>query len=612
MPNSNFSPFTIEKHSFKTLLSGIKAEVPDLQRPFAWTEDQANDLCLDVLALVDELEKKPGSSPQHFIGSIVTISGLNRSRVIDGQQRMTTITLLLGLIGAAITELGEKITKAKIVPERKTELMVRVNGLNNEVDTMLWFTGFEVKELRFKPSPEIVQTYTSLIKGGDGRMVSETRAPAVSLRKIAKLFNQNLVKEKSRFDNLEDNHQIDHLQRLYVAVSECLIFVRVDTQSSTAGYQLFESLNATGKPLNAIDLLKVWMLATLDGSTQAQTVAQQFRELSNDDEDEARNFVIDYFRARTFTNAGKPTPKSLSVLLRAQLFLDPDVPESSRSVNAQRDGIEDRIASHVLTMTNWQPTWRQITSGTLPFALPAQALPFEKERFFELVKGSLKHTLPTPLFMQAAAHLSVEDFCKMVHLLERVFFRYKTICNAPVGELEKVYQATTRAIDTNKSVDLNLLATRLQELIDTHCPDELFKTNLHVKLMYPSGATRIKYFLSMLDLYEANPAPAKLALNALKFSIEHVDPQNPNDPHQISEDRLHTIGNLCLLTPPENTIAGNKMFTVKKQLLHNGRDCSAKLTQRVLAGSVWNDQEVDLRQAYLFEKALNIFTATIK
>lgn len=116
----------------------------------------------------------------------------------------------------------------------------------------------------------------------------------------------------------------------------------------------------------------------------------------------------------------------------------------------------------------------------------------------------------------------------------------------------------------------------------------------------------------MLDLYEANPAPAKLALNALKFSIEHVDPQNPNEPHQISEDRLHSIGNLCLLTPSENAIAGNKMFSVKKQLLHNGRDCSAKLTQRVLAGSVWNDQEVDLRQAYLFEKALNIFTATIK
>jgi hypothetical protein len=133
-----------------------------------------------------------------------------------------------------------------------------------------------------------------------------------------------------------------------------------------------------------------------------------------------------------------------------------------------------------------------------------------------------------------------------------------------------------------------------------------------VKLIYPTGAGRIKYFLQMLDLYETNPAPAKLALNGLKFTIEHIDPQNPNDPRQIMEEKLHTIGNLCLLTPPENGVAGNRMFHVKKQLLNNGKGCSSLLTQRVLATADWNDAEVDKREALLMEKAMNVFTATVK
>ena len=593
------------------MLAGLTAEVPDLQRPFAWSEEQANDLCLDVLALVDEIKGHPGTSPQHFIGSIVTISGVGRSRVIDGQQRMTTITLLLGLIGAAIAQLGEKISKGKGDPQRKQELMNRVNGLTTEVKTLLWYTGFDGEELRFKPSPEIEKTYSSFIKGGDGKISTETRAPAENLRNIAKLLNKNLVKEKSRFDNLEDIHQIDHLQRLYNAVAKCLIFVRIDTASSTAGYQLFESLNATGKPLNALDLLKVWMLATLDGSTHADNVAQQFRDLSNDDENEARNFVVDYFRAKTFTNAGKPTAKGLSMLLRGHLFHDPDVPEAFRSTKAKAEGLESRIADHVMTMTHWQPTWKNITNGILPYDVP-EGYAFQKERFHELVKGTLKHTLPVPLFMQAAVHLSVDDFCKMVHLIERVFFRYKTICNGPVGKLEEVYQWATEVLDTNKALDLGLMAQKLQALIDEHCPDDVFLVNLRVKLLYPTGAGRIKYFLSMLDLYEANPAPAHTVHNGLKFTIEHIDPQNPNEPRQISEDSLHSIGNLCLLTQKENGIAGNRMFPVKKQLLENGKNCSAKLTQRVFALEDWNDAEFSERESRLMEKAMNVFTATVK
>jgi hypothetical protein len=606
---SQFSPFDIQKHSFASLLAGIKAEVPDLQRPFAWEEEQARDLCTDVLGLVDELATTPTSEPQHFIGSIVTISGGDFARVIDGQQRMTTITLLIGLIGSAISELGEKVRNRRGEHERKNEILLRVDGLTAEARTLLWTMKFNGEpELRFKPSPEIERTYSSFISGGDGKIASETKEPAEHLRDIAKYLNKNLVREKTRFGNHEDIHQIEHLQRLFRAVSRCLIFVRIDTQSSGSGYQLFESLNATGKPLNALDLLKVWMLATLDGSGYAIDVSEQFRELSNDDEDDAKNFITDYYRARLFSNIGsKPTPKELSLILRGLLFRDPDVPAAFRSANATSEGLHARIAAHVQTMTDWQPTWYQIINGELPYV---GQLAFEKERFYELVRGNLSHTLPVPLFMQAVNYMSSTDFSKMIHLMERVFFRYKTICNGPVGDLEKVYQWATQALDTNQALDLELLSAKLQEIIDLHCPDHVFIANLQNKLVFKKKKT-VRYFLGMIDLYEANPAPAKTTHAGLNFTIEHIDPQNPNEPRQISEEKLHTIGNLCLLTQRENSIAGNKMFAEKKRLLNNGDECTAKWTQRVFSSETWSDIEVDLRATKLIEKALTVFTASL-
>jgi Protein of unknown function DUF262/Protein of unknown function (DUF1524) len=610
-----FQPFDVEKKHFTGLLLGGQFEVPDLQRPFAWREPEASDLIADVLGLVDELKRRGDNAPlpQHFIGSIVTItSDGQHSRVIDGQQRLTTVTLLLGLTAAAMKDIASKIKKSKVPEERKHQLEMRLNGKYIEAQNMLQFTDFDGESKpRFRPSPEIAETYKSFINGGDGKIEAETKEPALKLRSIAKLLNSEIVKNHTRFMNVEDIHQIEHLERVYTAISKCLVFVWVNTGTASAGYQLFESLNATGKPLNALDLLKVWMLNKLEGTPAAASVAKDMRDLTTISEDDDSKFLIDYYRARHFSNAGKKhTNKSLSLLVRGHVFRDPDVSEDFRMADASSVDLDVRIAKHVSTMSDWRGNWAKILKGELPYQ--GTKPPFDAERFKGLVKDDLKHVLPVPLFMQASAHLSLDEFAKLVHLIERVFFRYKTICNASVGTLENAYQDAARAIDSNGSLDLNLFAGKLQDLLDEHAPNNVFEANLDLKLDYSKGgANRIKYFLSMLDLYKANPAPARIALKGLNFSIEHIDPQRPTHPNQISPEFLHTIGNLCLLTPPENIKAGNKKFTEKKALLNNGSDCTAKLTQQVFQQNQWTDAEVKARRDALYESAKQIFVAKV-
>lgn len=615
-----FEPFEIEKKNFASLLDSFVFEVPDLQRPFAWTPVQADDLVRDVLGLVDELKANPDRhpQPQHFIGTIVTITTGARSRVIDGQQRLTTTTLLLGLVGVALDQLQTKVNKLKDNHPQKAGLNYRVGSLLAKVKDMLFTIPYDpvgntvqLKDLRFSPSPEVSKTFFSLVTGGDGKVDPNEKLPASQLREIAKILNKDLIREKTRFADLEEAAQIDHLQRVLEAVTKHLIFVWVDTKSSSAGYQLFESLNATGKPLNVLDLLKVWMLAVLEGTPQASQVGSQFRELSNDDDKEAKEFLIDYYRAKTFSNSGKPSDKELSLVVRGRLFKDANVPIQYRSDSVQADTIEDRIAGHVAMMTKWQNPWRDLRDGKIPYSTGVK--PFDAERYSLLVKDVLKHSLAIPLFMQAAEHLPVDQFGKLVHLIERVFFRYKTICGGPVSALEKEYQSATRILDTNRTLDLNVFANSLSQIVGEYAPDQVFEIQLQEKLVYGKQSARLNYFLQTLDLYEANPKPARVAQKDLRFTLEHINPQNPGTAQPLSDELLHCMGNICLLTFEENLLLGNEDFGTKKSKIRNGFACTEVLTRDVFADerTVWDEDAVLERKQKLIQKAKSVFVAQV-
>jgi hypothetical protein len=615
-----FEPFEIAKSTFGSLLSTFQAEVPDLQRSFAWTDEQAQDLIRDVIYLVDELKQAPDRNPkpQHFIGTIVTISSGGRARVIDGQQRLTTTTLLLGLVHSALIELWKKIERLGRQHPQREGLEWRVKQLDNQVQSYLFKTsynrtspGLKPEDLRFYPSPEISKTYFSLVTGGDGKIETEVRLPAVRMRTIAKLLNTDLIKEKSRFGDLQLAEQIDHLQRVFDVVTGHLVFVVVDTRSPAAGYQLFESLNATGKPLNALDLLKVWMLAVLEGGTESKRVSEQFRDLANDDAKEAKSFIIDYFRAKTFTNAGNPSDKELSLIVRGRLFKDPSVPAQHRAVDASDAALSDRIAHHVDVMTNWLNPWRSLNSGRIPTKI--QATPFDHERYILLNNGLLRHSLAMPLFMQASEHLQSAEFCRLVHLIERFFFRYKTVCSGPISALENEYQRATRAIDTNGQLDLNAFATKLSDLTSEHASDAKFKLSLSEKIRYDKSIPRLNYFLRTLDLYEANPRPARIPQLDLNYTLEHINPRNPRVGQPLNDALLHSMGNICLLTPPENALLRNHEFAVKKADLNNGINCTATLTRAVFTDprSDWDADAVMDREQTLISKALGVFTPNV-
>jgi hypothetical protein len=140
-----------------------------------------------------------------------------------------------------------------------------------------------------------------------------------------------------------------------------------------------------------------------------------------------------------------------------------------------------------------------------------------------------------------------------------------------------------------------------------------FDLSLREKMRWDKSGPRLNYFLRTLDLYEANPRPARIPQIDLDYSLEHINPRNPGVGQPLSDDLLHSMGNICLLTPPENALAGNKDFNVKKSVLSSGAQCTASLTRIVFSDprANWDADAVRERENLLISKAFAVFSATV-
>ncbi|MBB4349323.1 DUF262 domain-containing protein [Aliirhizobium cellulosilyticum] len=497
-------------------------EIPPYQRPYAWTEEEAQQLLVDLLEAMDANYDEP-----YFLGSIVLIKpeGETVGQVVDGQQRLTTLTIL----GAVLRDLA-------VIPNEKNALdsivYIRPNPFLNQKEAVR-VRAHEDDRLFFRES---IQTPDATAKSEpSGTPKTEAQAHmwknAQALRKMVSELNEQ------------------RRQGLVGFLLKRCVLVVVTTESRAAALRIFKVLNDRGLDLSNADVIKAELLAKFPDQDEMRFQARRWREYENDLGRQEFESLLETLR---FIREERKNTQTLSDAY------------SARFKNADAKGVREFFESELAPAKEQYARLLEKDVSKLPSDVQAAAA--EALAGLELVPN--KDWVPVAL----ASFMTLKP-AELITTLERLEGL------AWAMQLARRYdtQRMGRYVDVLKALrtDHSLLGASL-----TLTTEEAAEANDALQgALYAKFPTRV--VRAMLERLDRLLAEQPVEWTGQK-TVEHILPQNPNAgwEHFGEEQRLlvtHSLGNLVLLTSRKNSGASNLPYAEKLKVYFGlGQTASTK------------------------------------
>lgn len=536
--------------------------IPIYQRTYSWTEHECQQLWDDILrtGCNDEVTA-------HFVGSIVyvekglyQVSSQSPLLVIDGQQRLTTVTLLI-------------------------EALARALGQDEPLD------GFSAKKLRN------YYLLNPLEEGERGYKLVLSQTDKTSLKAL--LDNQPKPKDHSL--RVEANFA---LFEEWVAgvkndlVSLCkglakLMIVDISLNRDQDNPQLiFESLNSTGRELSQADLIRNFVLMGLEPQLQTRLYEQYWRPMEVDFGQEGYALHFDGFMRHYLTVKSGEIPNVREVYKAFKEY-------------ARSPGAGD--------VAMWVADIRTYSNYFCQMALGAEKDADLKAAFQDI--RELKVEVAYPFFLilyrdHVEGILSKEDLLKAARLVESYVFR-RVVCGMPTNSINKTFATFGRALKKDRyleSIQAHFMTLPSYRRLPS---DDEFKRDLQTKDLY-SFRSR-SYWLRRL---ENHGRKERVAVD--EYTIEHVMPQNENlsaqwktalgpEWERIQKTYLHTLGNLTLTG--YNSEYSDRPFIEKRDMEGGFAQSPLRLNQGLGALATWDEDAILKRADKLADQAVNVWAS---
>ncbi|MGB3637963.1 MAG: DUF262 domain-containing HNH endonuclease family protein [Rivularia sp. (in: cyanobacteria)] len=582
--------------------------IPKYQRAYAWEAESVEDFIKDLKNCFDR--RKSHTSVNHFFGGVLCVRyavtgavNQNEYEIIDGQQRISTFTLLMCCLIKIYKELLEETKKLgdtdnefileariKVLSERFVEFKQEVQRKVNSIEVMKLSRvdhPFYKELIREKnPSPERDSHY-----------------------KISKAYEMLLKAVRNIISSSKLEEKMDDIEIIQNIIDNDFTILYMVTDSKEDAFRLFQVINDRGTNLTVGDLLKANTLEILEGFGDSQDSCERFwDDILADSPSNTANYLNWIYESYKGKRAKQD--ELFDVLLdgflpeykkhKTEKFTDSDSKKVYQTVNNIR---EDIFKCRKLLDGQWLHQAKQPITN------------WDITRLSILLK-ELDHTLSIPLFL-AASQLDHKKFSEIVQMVEKVFFRYKIICNQHATSLKKIYQEESLAIRENpSSYDISSLRQKLQKLINDKASDLVFKNSLQILEYKLSGGSNkpLKYFLMTIEYYYqwyqsgAKGIPScrdkSRIYDFAGTSIEHIYPQKADSKDENLQPLINTLGNLTILDPAQNSIASNDPFEAKKTLFQQS---SVELTRNIGLKQAWTEQEIENHKNMLIDIALKVF-----
>ena len=542
--------------ALQQLLNGkIQYRVPLFQRTYSWGEDQWSRLWTDVLEIYAMEEPR-----NHFIGAVVTqpitdAAGFTtKFLLIDGQQRLTTLFIMLACIRKAASQI-------EVLPDLDDEIW--------ETCLVNKFAPASEDILKLRPTQRDREHFRAAI---DGEVANRDGQVPAAFR----YFTDRIAE-----GDLEE-HAID-LRKLKLCITDRLDLVSITLETDDSPHRIFESLNNTGMHLGSSDLIRNLIFMSISGENETQDAYDRY-----------------WFPMQ------EATGKRLDEFFWHHLMMDGSLPRQNETFEEVRkrfgSGDTPRAVEMLIQFSKFARYYRWLCE--IGDEEPESLLLRQIKRL-----NTWEVNVAYPLLMRSmdwveGGKISSRDLANVMQMIESFVVR-RAVCNVATNRLRGIFGRMAGQIDSS-----NFVASSSDYLLDNHWPtDEEFKHAFVGFHVYSRRLARTRLILESLEESFGHKEAPEITEN---ITVEHVMPQTLTTDWadmlgpraaDVHSRWLHTPGNLTLTG--YNPELGNASFYQKKELLE---DAKFSLTHEILKCDRWDENAIKTRGEALADRSVQIWS----
>lgn len=556
--------------SFLELIgNGKHYRVPPYQRDYSWTEEQWEDLWNDILAL------RQTPDDRHYMGALVVQEASDRDFfIIDGQQRMATLSILALAVISLLSDLAQQGIDAENNRERAKELRNRFIGERDPASLI------ESSRLTLNETDNpFYQDYLVQL-----RTPRNPRGLARSNRLLWECFQYYKGRLTSLPDIQRDGRAI--AQILSETAARQLLFILITVADELNAYIVFETLNARGLELTTTDLLKNYLFSRIRVKSDQEALQRRWRALIATVTQER---FPEFLRYHLLCEQPKVRSQRLFKLVRDQV-------REPMHVFALLDALEGRAELFAALADPTHGYWIELPD----------ARPLIRDLNLFRVRQM------TPVLFAAWERFPRDGFVRVLHMVTVIVFRYLIVSGLNPNVMESVAHEAAKAILNGQA---STPAAVFSLLAPMYVDDAKFISDFASMTIDTSGQRKklAKYILSNI---ESNLSGRYCDPDTDPATVEHILPENPSHeweaffPRTQWEAALYRLGNLTLLEASANRRAANAVYHEKIDLY---RQSSYEVTRRIpeLAPEEWTMALLERRQQELARRAAHVWRVDV-
>lgn len=587
-------------------------DIPRYQREYTWNQrDWAN--------LYDDITQNDAG---YFLGSFIVVNGTVNSKmdtihyeVIDGQQRLTTLSLFLAALYARIMEHKDSIDDDMMLDD--------IRPLRNR---LILKSDKSMTRVIPQVQNHNLEDYRWILKEHIGLFAVMQKPKFLGLRKMSKAFNyfyDRLGEDVGGRDGIECVRCLLDICRLVCSA----VVVQITVDSHADAYTLFASLNNRGVPLSAVDLIKNMLLGKVAGVDDGQLdyYFERWQEvlhnLGDDYKTQERFFRQNYDAFRREVNkpfvgeSGSQLPLG-SVATRSNLL----------KIYEKRMEADDGALKVLDELTENSALYSKIIG--LDQESPDSEL---SHQLLELsrAQGVASYLMLLFLFKkQNQLELKDETLALLVKLLVCFFVRRNLTDTPPTRDLERLFISICESLESEGLKGIAAAEYIKKRLVDVSASDASFKERLEGPI-YDVNPDTTRYILTIIAspsvTKEMKPLWERYASGNYVWTIEHIFPQGKNIPDEwvkmvadgdmskaieVQEKQVHTLGNLTITG--YNSKLSNMPFVTKRDRKDvNGANVGYRnglnLNDELVNTDTWTSEQIQERTDKLVGLTLKAF-----